>query len=300
MASYSEENLINKVTNNLNCLQKILEFNVKHQLLFFRISSDLVPFAAHPICKFNWQKYFRNEFCSIGKYIKKHKIRISMHPDQFVLINAIKKDVLRKSIDELIYHCTVLDLMELDSAAKIQIHVGGVYGDKEQSIKRFINQYAQLPSMIKKRLVIENDHIAYSIQDCIRINHEIGIPVVFDLLHHECYNNQENVSYAIKLAAATWRKNDGCLMIDYSSQKAKAKIGTHAEHINFQHFKRFIDNLIKLNTDFDIMFEIKDKEKSALRALALLKKLPNFSKHFKENSGIGKNDFNLFKVFRNV
>ncbi|MDW7988457.1 MAG: UV DNA damage repair endonuclease UvsE, partial [candidate division WOR-3 bacterium] len=62
LASYSEKNLIEKVLDNLNCLKKILEFNVKNGLLFFRISSDLVPFASHPVCTFNWQRYFQTNF----------------------------------------------------------------------------------------------------------------------------------------------------------------------------------------------------------------------------------------------
>jgi len=127
LKNYSKENLIEKVTNNLNCLRKILEFNAKNNLLFFRISSDLVPFASHPVCRFDWVKHFKREFKEIGDYIKKNNIRISMHPDQFVLINAKDKDIVKRSIKELDYHCSVLDAMGLDGSAKVQIHVGGVY-----------------------------------------------------------------------------------------------------------------------------------------------------------------------------
>jgi UV DNA damage endonuclease len=85
LKSYSERRLIETVNNNLDCLLRILKFNVQHDLLFFRITSDLVPFASHPICKFNWQNYFRSKFEYIGEFIRKNEIRISMHPDQFTL-----------------------------------------------------------------------------------------------------------------------------------------------------------------------------------------------------------------------
>ncbi|MFO7867310.1 MAG: UV DNA damage repair endonuclease UvsE [Candidatus Aminicenantes bacterium] len=266
LRNYSEENLIQKVSNNLSCLKKILKFNVQNHLLFFRISSDLVPFASHPVCQFNWVTHFKNEFEEIGAYIKRHKIRISMHPDQFVLINAKNKDVVQRSIKELDYHCDVLDAMELNGSAKTQIHVGGVYGDKEESIKRFIENHKNLPFKIKKRLVIENDHRSYSLKDCLSIHRQTDIPIIFDTYHHECLNNGESLSGALTKAQKTWKDKDGKSMIDYSSEGEKK--GAHSETINLRLFKKFLKHTKGL--DFDVMLEIKDKEKSALKAVEYL------------------------------
>jgi len=271
LASYSRENMIEKVSNNLSCLESILHYNIDNGLLFFRISSDLIPFASHPICKFNWKEYFKKDFKRIGNYIKKNKIRISMHPDQFVLINTPKEDVLERSIKELEYHCQLLDAMGLGSTAKVQIHVGGVYGEKEKAIDRFVERYKKLPSLVKKRLAIENDERLFSLKDCLGIHKRTGIQIIFDSFHHECYNNGESFSQAIKTAKKTWKKKDGILMIDYSSQKTQARKGTHIYGIDINHFRNFIKETKGL--DFDIMLEIKDKEKSALKALKLLQEL---------------------------
>ncbi|MFW6129837.1 MAG: UV DNA damage repair endonuclease UvsE, partial [Atribacterota bacterium] len=191
--NYSEDNMKAKIENNLNCLKKILKFNVEKGLLFFRISSDLVPFASHPVCKFNWKNEFKDEFIKIGNFIKKNNMRISMHPDQFVVINSLKEDVVKRSTDELVYHCDALDTMELDNTAKVQIHVGGVYGDKKKSIKRFIDNYSRMPLKVKKRLVVENDEKSYSLKDCLLISEKIKIPVIFDSFHHSCLNHGENI-----------------------------------------------------------------------------------------------------------
>ena len=271
LASYSEERLIQTVTNNLACLQQILEFNAQHGLLFFRMSSDLVPFASHPVNTFNWQEYFAPTFSAIGEYIKQNGMRISMHPDQFVVLNSPNQTIVQNSFAELAYQCAIMDLMGLDKSAKLQIHAGGVYGDKPAAIRRFADAAHVLPENIKARLVVENDDRSYSLQDCLEIHERTGIPILFDNFHHECLNNGEPMPEALRLAAQTWQPEDGILMMDYSSQSPGDRKGKHITHIQLELFREFLTQLQGL--DVDIMLEIKDKEASALPALALLREL---------------------------
>ena len=277
LKSYSEERLRKTVENNLWCLGKILRFNVTHHILFFRITSDLVPFASHPICKFDWQGYFKKEFKAIGHFIKSHGIRISMHPDQFTLINSLDNRVFENSVRELVYHAQVLDLMELDTNAKIQIHVGGVYGDKEKSTKRFVQRYEKLDKIIKRRLVIENDDRLYSLKDCLNINARTGIPVLFDVFHHELNNSGEATKNAFKLFTKTWKGKDGIPMVDYSSPRTDALKRKHAESTNLKHFRDFLEKTELF--DFDVMLEIKDKEKSAVKAVRTVSNDNRFMKN---------------------
>lgn len=81
LKSYSEERLRATAGNNLACLREILRFNPAHRILFFRISSDLAPFASHPVCRSGWQRDFSGEFRELGQFINRHGMRISMHPD---------------------------------------------------------------------------------------------------------------------------------------------------------------------------------------------------------------------------
>ena len=271
LASYSEDRLIRTVQNNLDCLQGILRYNVDKGLLFFRISSDLVPFASHPICSFDWGSHFRKQLRAIGRYITERRLRISMHPDQFVLINSIRDDVARRSIDELEYHRRVLDSLGLDSSAKIQIHVGGVYGDKARALARFIEVYGSLSESLSARLIIENDDRSFSLRDCLTIHGKTGIPVLFDSFHHECLNHGESVRDGLRLAHTTWESKDGPLMVDYSTQGRGQRAGSHAKTLDSRQFKRFL--LETKGIDFDLMLEIKDKERSAVRALKIAKEV---------------------------
>jgi UV DNA damage endonuclease len=274
LKSYTEEKFIITVENNLKCLEIILDFNVRHNLLFFRLTSDLIPFASHSINKYHWQLQFGDYFKKIGQFIRDNNIRISMHPDQFVLINSIREDVLENSLRELDYHTGILDLLELDYTNKIQLHVGGVYGDKKASMKRFIERYNSLPLSIKNRLVIENDDRLYSLQDCLYIHRMTGVPVLFDSFHHEVLNNGETMIEAFREFTGTWKENDGKPMVDYSSQYPGGKTGRHAQTIDIFLFEKFIKETTDF--DFDIMLEIKDKEASAVKASDFLKKDARF------------------------
>ena len=270
LANYSEERFIETVKENLNCLYEILKYNLANNIMFFRIGSSIIPFASHEINKLDWINYFGEDFKKIGDYIKAHKMRISMHPDHFVVLNALKTNILENSIKDLIWHSQFLSALGLDKTAKVQIHVGGMYGDKYESIKRFIHTYNSLPQMIKERLVIENDDHIFSLKDCLSIHNETGIPIIFDNLHHECINNGESVREALEIFVKTWKAEDGLPMSDYTSQSLGERKGKHTEHINVDLFSEFLTQAKGL--DFDIMLEIKDKEKSAIEAISILSK----------------------------
>ncbi len=272
LASYSDERLKKTVETNLSCLMKILSYNAARGMFFFRITSDLVPFASHPVCTFPWQKHFSEKFGRIGEYVKCHRFRISMHPDQFVLLNTPDKGVLERSIADLVYQGQVLDLMGLDDSAKLQIHLGGVYRDKTASMERFIKNYEGLDETIRRRLVIENDERLYTISDCLAVNQRTGIPVLFDVFHHAINNNGEQNRSLLTSLNNTWKSDDGIPMVDYSSQQPGKRAGAHAESIDPEDFRSFLQSTVPF--DIDIMLEIKDKEKSALAALVLARDDP--------------------------
>lgn len=269
LANYSEDRLKESIDANLKCLTQILEYNKENNILFFRIGSTIVPFATHEVNKFDWINYFYDDLKKIGNFIKSENMRISMHPDHFVVLNSLKQNIVENSVKELIWHCQFLTALGLDKTAKVQIHVGGIFGDKNASLNRFIHVYNSLPDMVKERLVIENDDFTFTLRDCLNIHEQTSVPIIFDNLHHECNNEGESIKDAIKMFVKTWHKSDGLPMCDYSSQEFGERKGRHTEHIDINHFKAFLDQAG--NNDFDIILEIKDKEKSALEALTVLK-----------------------------
>ncbi len=284
LKSYSENRLNETVKSNLEHLLNVLKFNFNNGILFFRISSGLIPFASHPICKSDWGNSFKSQLTETGEYIKKNNFRVSMHPSQFVILNSKHERIIENSIKELHYHCKLLDGMGLPHDAKIQIHVGGAFGDKKTAKDDFINTYNKLDEKLKNRMVIENDERSYSLGDCIDINKQTGVPIVLDTLHHEHLNNGENIEEAILLAAKTWKNPfDGVQIIDYSSQSKGDRKGKHAQTIDKNHFIKILHTIEKImakySCDMDLMIEIKDKEKSALAALEWIRSLSRMSNY---------------------
>ena len=271
LASYTPERLIETVTANLTCLRQILEWNAEHGLLFFRMGSDIVPFGSHEVNTYPWQEHFKAEFQALGDFIKAQGMRISFHPDQFVVLNSPDANIVRKSVSELVYQGSMLDLMGLDSTAKLQIHAGGAYGDKGSALARWVETFhTLLPEAVKRRLVVENDDRLYSLRECLSLHDETGVPILFDNFHHECLNHGEPMSEALRLAASTWHpERDGALMMDYSSQAPDERRGKHTDTLVPELFNAFVDELDGLNVD--MMLEIKDKEASAVRGAQLLR-----------------------------
>lgn len=271
LKSYSKEKLYSIVDSNLQCILKTLKFNLKNKITFYRIA-DFIPFASHPT-SLPLESIFQDFsplIKEIALFILRNEFRISMHPGQYTILNSPKNDIVEKAIKELEYDTMFMDFMGLNLDAKVQVHVGGVYGNKKKSINRFIKNFHLLPENIKSRIAIENDDVSYDLKDCLIINQETGIPVIFDVFHHSIKNRGETLIEGIKRSIKTWKDHDGKLMLDWSSQEPEMKIGRHADTLNEIEFEEFITRTME--SDFDILLEVRDKERSAIKAVQILEK----------------------------
>lgn len=263
LKNLEEEAFYEIVEKNLDSLERIIDYNISRSIDVFRISSDLIPLASHRDCNFNWQDSFKDRWETIGTKLARNKIRISMHPGQYTVLNSKDPDVVRSAIRDLSYHRQVLDLLGTDSSSKIVIHIGGVYGNKSEAIERFKKNYRNLDPAIKSRLVIENDDKSYGFMEAWKLAMEEGIPLIYDNLHDAINKDNKNSPREnIILASKTFKDRDGRQKIHYS-QNGLGRLGSHSQTINLEKFSDFYSNIKDLN--LDIMLEVKDKNLSAVK-----------------------------------
>ncbi|CEG22143.1 UV DNA damage endonuclease [Planococcus massiliensis] len=243
---------------NMQTTFEILQWNLEHDIFFYRASSSMIPLSTHPINDWIWWE--DPDFLSIAAQIRElaetHRMRISMHPGQYTVLNSPKPEVVKKSVEDLVYHDRLIALL---GGNDLIVHTGGAYGDKERAKIRFAENYALLPASIKKRLRLENDDKTFTVRDVLDVNKLCGVPICFDIHHHNCNNDGTPVDYAEILA--TW-EGYGIPKIHISTGKEGFTDLRHHNIVTQEDFDELL--LLLKGTDADIMFEAKLKEQAVL------------------------------------
>ena len=172
----------------------------------FRILSPFFPRYTHPEMGYTLDvlpdaKGITAALKRINTFRRSHDIRLSFHPDQFVVLNSPREDVVRKSVAEIEYQAVLAKAL---GAEVINIHVGGAYGDKAESLKRFAHNFDRLSVQARKRLTLENDDSLFTPADILPLCRDLRIPLVYDVHHHRCNPDHFSVDEATARAMETW------------------------------------------------------------------------------------------------
>jgi UV DNA damage endonuclease len=165
-------------------------------------------------------------------FARQHDLRLSFHPDQFVVLSSPHAAVVANSIRELEYQA---HLAEKVGADVINIHAGGVYGDKLVALERFCQVLADLPQAVRIRLTLENDDQCYTVRDLLPICSRLSIPLVYDVHHHRCNPDGLSIEEATQLAAETWHisnREQYCHLSSPRSGWAPGNPKPHADYID--------------------------------------------------------------------
>jgi len=252
---------------NVRDLKRIVMWNNEQDIKLFRVSSNVFPWMGeYEIKDLPSYRILLEQMEDIGQIALSKGQRLTMHPGPFNCLASPNENVVKKTIKELNQHSEQFDMMgyEPSNYNKINIHVGGSYGDKEGTLERFCKNFELLDENTRKRLVVENDDKAseYSVKDLFEgVYKRIGIPITFDYFHHKFNTGGLTEEEALKLASTTWP--DGITQCcHYSESRQKEKLD---ESIKSTAHSDLIYN--KINTyglKPDIVIEAKHKELAVL------------------------------------
>ncbi|MEJ7639636.1 MAG: hypothetical protein WKF75_17100 [Singulisphaera sp.] len=127
---------------------RVVEFNVDRGVSLYRISSQLIPFASHPVNDRPWWDDFAGPLAEIADVIARSRMRVSVHPGQFTVLNSPNPKTVADSLRELEWHARLLDTLRTDPSCKIILHVGGAYGGRPEAMDRFVEVANLLPDAV--------------------------------------------------------------------------------------------------------------------------------------------------------
>lgn len=252
---------------NVQALYQILQWNIEQGISLFRITSELFPWASE--YKLEAMPDFR-EIRAALEAAGKLPVRVSTHPGPFNKL-AGTGATLQNTITDLEIHSLLFDLMGLEPSHwnKINIHVGGAYGDKHETLKRFAQNFKSLSANLQKRLTVENDDKKglFTVGELLPLHDAIDIPIVFDYFHHRLHPGLLSEEEAFLAAYDTW---DVRPVFHYSSSRKEnedptAKREAHSDWVH--------EEINTYSKEVDIVLETKMKELSLLQ--------------YKEKYGIG-------------
>lgn len=271
----SEEERLKKLKeitySNIEALETILNYNIKNDIHFYRLTSNFIPLATHPDVMWNYRKYFDKDFEYIGKIINESNMRVDAHPDQFNVINSQRDEVVKNTIRNLRVQVDLFEAMNLKNG-KMVIHIGSSQGGKEDSINRFVNNLKEFPDNIRNRLILENDDKVFTAKDVLDICNKVKLPMVLDAHHHVCKNEGEDICDLLEPIFNTWNDDSLPPKIHFSSPKEFENDRKHSDFIDVNSFSNFVDiakNVV--NRDFDVMIEAKQKDVAVFKLMEDLK-----------------------------
>jgi len=257
-----------------NCtdLLKILQWNEDNDIKFFRMSSNIFPWASEYHLE---QLPDYEDICyalmAAGDFASRVGQRLSFHPGPFNKLCAKDDRIVSNTIKELEHHSEIFDIMGFKPSYynKINIHIGAAYDNKRETAYRFCKNYDKLSNNLKSRLTVENDDkpSLFTTEELYKYMWlDVGCPIVFDFHHHNLHTGGLREDEALDYAMETWTDVTPVCHLSESrrqEQQIDCLPQAHSDYV-YTPIKTY-------GHHFDLMIEAKAKELALLKYRDILK-----------------------------
>jgi UV DNA damage endonuclease len=231
--SAAEEKVLEVSKQNIlhthNLVKKVA--TLQPELRMVRLTSDMLPFYTMD----GWQDFWQDKtmqdslarwFAPIGETARAHDVRLSFHPDQFVVLASDREEVVNKSIEEFEYHVDMARMMGYGKTfqdMKINVHISGRKGP--QGIR---DVYNRLSTEARNTLTLENEEYTHGLLDCLSLSDLV--PTVMDI-HHNWIREGTYIQpndVLVQRVIDSWR---GIRPTMHYSVSREDVLGSHPRHI---------------------------------------------------------------------
>ena len=233
----------------------------------FRINSQIVPLATHPESGYALEALAEGEvivraFRAAGELARLRDVRLSFHPDQFVVLNSEREDVVRSSVREMEHQATVARLVGADVLC---LHGGGLAGGTAAALDRLERGIGLLSDDARALLALENDDRLFSVADLLPLCERTGVPLVYDVHHHRCRPDALSADDATTLAMATWGEREPYMHLSSPRDGwSAANPRPHDAYVNPADVPEAWLRLARAGRRFTVDVEAKDKERAVV------------------------------------
>ncbi len=228
----------------------------------FRLTSQILPLATHPDSGYLLERLdptgeVETTFALAGDLARSYDVRLSFHPDQFVVLNSSFEKVVQSSLPELELQAGIAELVGADV---IVLHGGSAAGGVEAATERLERGIDRLSPRVRERMAFENDERCFTPRSLLPLCQRAGVPLVYDVHHHRCLGDGLSVEEATELAFGTWLGREPYAHL--SSPKGgwdATNIRAHADYIDSTDFPdAWLDRTVTVDV------EAKAKERAVL------------------------------------
>ncbi len=252
-------------SHNADALVDALAWCVDNGIGAFRVNSQILPLATHPALGYELAELdpdgaIEQRFRRAGAAVARHALRVSFHPDQFVVLGSARDEVVQSSVRELEYQAQVAEWI---GAEQLTVHGGGAQGGKPAAIERLARGIDRLSARARAKLVLENDDRVYTVRDLLPLCQREAVPLIYDVHHHRCNPDDLGELDATEVAAATWGEREP--WVHLSSPSAGWKAGDPRHHADYIDWSDVPAGWLKRRMTIDIEAKAKELAVVALK-----------------------------------
>ena len=216
------------IMNTHNLIKRVA--TLEPELRMVRLTSDMFSFYTHEDYRDFWkstdvQNSLERWMAPLGETARANDVRLSFHPDQFVVLASDRPEVVNKSIEEFEYHVDMARWMGYGRQfqdIKINVHISGRAGP--QGIR---NALKRLSPEARNTITIENEEISWGLESTLELADDLAL--VLDIHHHWVKTGEyiESNDDRIKKIIDSWRGLRPT--IHYSVSREDVLVG-HSRH----------------------------------------------------------------------